>query len=183
MLPSPRWMSREPHERFDASLQDLRPSSAAYLFGKSIDRCPQVRRLAQYYAEDKNGSSLEADWKKAQPSPHDGASVVAFGGNSMRQESKQALHMLVNMGFDEVLSSRKGGNGDVQEKREEVLAMVITELISRKLVSCDFLKDGWAAWGLAPCGRRQWGQRSPNWKNGRSMHRSRAASKQDSIPD
>ena len=29
----------------------------------------------------------------------------------------------------------------VQEKREEVIAMVIAELISRKLVSCDFLKE------------------------------------------
>jgi len=71
-----------------------------------------VRKLVSYYAEDRNGDSFEKSWKSVDPTP---------------QETKKALKVLVNDGFE--------------GKREEVIATAIAELISRKLVSSDFLKE------------------------------------------
>lgn len=72
-----------------------------------------VKKIFQYYAEDWNGDSFAADWKKANPSA---------------SETKSALVQLVNWGFE-------------QERQEEAYAMAIAELVARKLVSCDFLKE------------------------------------------
>lgn len=72
-----------------------------------------VKKIFQYYAEDWNGDSFAADWNKAKPTA---------------SETKNALVQLVNAGFE-------------QERQEEAFAMAIAELVARKLVSCDFLKE------------------------------------------
>jgi len=94
-------------------LKAQRPKKMVAEGGKPSLDMAYVRRICQYFAEDRDGGELETAWKKAQPSP---------------QESKQALVMLVNMGFEEV-------------KKEEAIALVIAELIGRKLVTCEFLKE------------------------------------------
>jgi len=72
-----------------------------------------VKRLFQYYAEEKNGDGLEQDWLKAQPTP---------------KEATQGLSWLLEIGFYDV-------------QKEDVVAETVTELVLRRAVPWELLRD------------------------------------------
>merc|ERR1711862_773478 len=74
---------------------------------------PYVKRLFQYYAEDKSVSQLEADWNKAAPTAKD---------------AKNGLGWLLEIGFNDA-------------EKKDIVAETIAELLNRKLVTNELLKD------------------------------------------
>jgi len=72
-----------------------------------------VRRLFQYYAEEKNGDSLQADWTKAQPN---------------QKEVMQGFECLLGIGFDD-------------HSKADAVAMTLAEIMKRRLASWDVLRE------------------------------------------
>lgn len=73
-----------------------------------------VRKLLSYYTEENNGEYLEQNWNKSTPS---------------EKEKKQGIEWLLDIGFND-------------KQKQGVVADVITELVLRKTVTWDILKDG-----------------------------------------
>mmetsp|Transcript_15947 Transcript_15947/g.42143 ORF Transcript_15947/g.42143 Transcript_15947/m.42143 type:complete len:1094 (+) Transcript_15947:192-3473(+) len=72
-----------------------------------------VKKMFSYYADEKNGDQLEADWSKAAPSP---------------KEVKQGAEWILELGFNDPL-------------KEEAVADTMVELLQRRCFSWDVLKD------------------------------------------
>jgi len=72
-----------------------------------------VKRICQYFADDRNGEELADNWHKATP-------------NST--QAKQGLEWLLDIGF-----SDKG--------KADIMAETVTELVARRVVSWEHLKD------------------------------------------
>jgi len=75
-----------------------------------------VKRLFQYYAEERNVSQLEADWTKAAPST---------------KESKAGVGWLLDIGFNDA-------------EKKDIVAETIVEAMNRKLVTWPILQDALA---------------------------------------
>jgi len=88
-----------------AKMQD---STAKPVFDQAF-----VRRMFQYYAEEKNGEALEQEWNRASPSP---------------KEAKQGVEWLLEVGFNDA-------------QKEDVVAETVTELVLRRVVAWDLLRD------------------------------------------
>ncbi|CAE7233373.1 unnamed protein product [Symbiodinium natans] len=76
-----------------------------------------VKKICQYYGEDQQGDTLQEDWAKAQPT---------------KEETKQGLDWLLDSGFDD-------------RSKQDVTAQVIAELVKRRLIPWDMLKDNLSA--------------------------------------
>lgn len=72
-----------------------------------------VKKLCQYFGEDKDGDSLQADWNKA--SPND-------------KEAKQGVEWLLEAGFND-------------SEKADIVASSLAELMKRRLVPWDVLKE------------------------------------------
>jgi len=72
-----------------------------------------VKKLFQYFAEEKNGDNLQADWAKAQPSA---------------AQAKQGLVWLLEIGFQDV-------------HKQEATALTLVELMKRRVVQWETLRD------------------------------------------
>ncbi|CAE7433958.1 unnamed protein product [Symbiodinium microadriaticum] len=72
-----------------------------------------VKKICQYYGEDQQGDTLQEDWSKAQPT---------------KEETKQGLEWLLETGFDD-------------PNKQDVTAQVMVELVRRRLIPWDMLKD------------------------------------------
>lgn len=72
-----------------------------------------VKRLFQYYADEKNGDNLQADWQKAQPT---------------FKENKQGIEWLLEIGFNDAA-------------KEDIVAETITELVLRRVVTWEMLSE------------------------------------------
>lgn len=72
-----------------------------------------VKKLFQYYSEERSGDALASDWAKASPSS---------------KEAKQGLEWLMDIGFND-------------GQKADRVAETITELMSRKVVQWEILKD------------------------------------------
>lgn len=72
-----------------------------------------VKRICQYFGDDKNGEELEDNWKKASPSS---------------TQTKQGIEWLLDAGFNDKV-------------KEDSLAEVVTELLARRVVSWQHLAD------------------------------------------
>lgn len=94
-----------------------RPKPVEQVSQKVVFDQSYVKKLFQYYAEDRNGDSLQSDWAKAQPS---------------NKEAKQGMEWLLEIGFDD-------------PQKADVLAETVTELMSRKLVQWEVLREALAA--------------------------------------
>lgn len=72
-----------------------------------------VKKVFQYYAEERNGDGLEQDWKKAQPTA---------------AEATQGITWLLEIGFYDA-------------QKEDRVAETITELVMRRTVQWEVLRD------------------------------------------
>jgi len=72
-----------------------------------------VRKICQYYADDKNGEELVREWNRAHPSS---------------AQAKQGIEWLLDIGFND-------------RNKEEVMADTITELLVRRVVSWEHVKE------------------------------------------
>jgi len=72
-----------------------------------------VKRVFQYYAEERNADSLEHEWNRAQPNP---------------REAVQGVAWLLEIGFVDV-------------QKEDVVAETVTHLVMRHAVSWDTLRE------------------------------------------
>lgn len=76
-----------------------------------------VKKICQYFGEEKDGESLQTDWAKAQPSD---------------KETKQGVEWLLETGFDD-------------DKKADIVAVTLAELMKRRLVPWDTLKECFSA--------------------------------------
>eukprot|EP00434_Breviolum_minutum_P045875 symbB.v1.2.041228.t1/scaffold7949.1/size8494/2 len=74
-----------------------------------------VKRICQYYGEDKDGNALQAEWAKA---PTD-------------QDVKQGIDWLLEMGFDD-------------SKKADIVALTLAEIMNRKLAPWPTLQQCFA---------------------------------------
>lgn len=81
--------------------------------GRAMFDQAYVKKVFQYFAEERNGDGLEADWNKAQPSP---------------KEATQGVTWLLEIGFNDA-------------QKEDRVAETITELVSRRAVNWEILRD------------------------------------------
>uniref|UniRef100_A0A7S2QBJ4 MIF4G domain-containing protein n=1 Tax=Zooxanthella nutricula TaxID=1333877 RepID=A0A7S2QBJ4_9DINO len=72
-----------------------------------------VKRICQYYADDRNGEELDENWKRATPTS---------------AQTKQGIEWLLDLGFND-------------RSKEDIMAETITELLSRRVVSWQHLED------------------------------------------
>lgn len=83
------------------------------------DTCPEhgkfekVKKMCEYFADDKDGESLQQDWAKAEPSD---------------KEAKQGVEWLLETGFED-------------SKKADITAATLAELMKRCLVSWDTFKE------------------------------------------
>jgi len=77
-----------------------------------------VKRVAQYFAEDRKGELLQDGWNRAAPSA---------------SEAKQGIDWLCEIGFNDV-------------QKEDVIATTIVELLVRRCVSWETIKESLAGY-------------------------------------
>mmetsp|Transcript_22779 Transcript_22779/g.58094 ORF Transcript_22779/g.58094 Transcript_22779/m.58094 type:complete len:727 (-) Transcript_22779:306-2486(-) len=93
--------------------KNTRPRAKAPVDVKpSLDQA-YVKKLFSYYADERSADQLEADWNKASPTP---------------KEAKQGAEHLLEIGFNDV-------------QKEHVVADTVFELIFRRALTWDILKD------------------------------------------
>eukprot|EP00930_Biecheleria_cincta_P056007 TRINITY_DN4221_c1_g3_i1.p1 TRINITY_DN4221_c1_g3~~TRINITY_DN4221_c1_g3_i1.p1 ORF type:complete len:1113 (+),score=296.35 TRINITY_DN4221_c1_g3_i1:92-3430(+) len=93
--------------------QKVRPAKPKVVEQKVVFDLQYVKKMFQYYSEEKNGDSLASDWAKAQTSSKD---------------AKQGMEWLMDIGFND-------------GQKADRVAETIAELMSRKVVQWDVLRE------------------------------------------